>query len=73
EEAVLAFGDDDYQVQPDDLHSGEEDRFIIVGMSPYGHLLTIAYALRGEDTVRIISARNATSRERRTYEEKKRS
>jgi uncharacterized DUF497 family protein len=73
EEAALAFGDDDYQVKPDDLHSEGEDRFIIMGMSPYGRLLTIAYTLRGEDTVRIISARHATSRERRTYEEKKRS
>ncbi len=45
-----------------------EDRFLTVGSDPRGRVLVVAYTWRG-DTVRIISARKATRRERRQYEE----
>lgn len=52
----------------DPLHSWIEARFVCLGRSPRGRLLVVVYADDG-DTVRIISARRATSPERRKYEE----
>lgn len=72
EEAILALGDFDGYTYLDARHSEEEDRFIIVCMSPYWRLLTVAYTMRDEEIVRIISARPATARERQSYEEKNR-
>ena len=46
----------------------EEERFITVGLSSQNRLLMIAHAERG-DSIRIISARELTSRERRQYGE----
>ena len=45
----------------------EESRFATIGSDAEGHLLVVVYAWRG-DTIRIISAREATPRERRHYE-----
>jgi uncharacterized DUF497 family protein len=49
-------------------HSDEEDRFITLGTSLDGRLIILAHTDRG-DKVRIISARLATRRERKLYEE----
>ena len=46
---------------------GEESRFVTIGSDAEGHLLVVVYAWRG-DAIRIISAREATPRERRQYE-----
>ena len=54
----------------DGPHSSDEDRFIIIGMSDHARVLTVVYVERTEETMRLISARRATSRERRIYEEK---
>jgi hypothetical protein len=51
--------DDDY---PD------EQRFITIGTDALGRVLVVVYAFRGEK-IRIISAREATPRERRQYPE----
>ena len=53
---------------PDPLHSADEERFVTLGLSYRERLVVVAYAERGE-RVRIISARPATSRERKDYEE----
>ena len=53
-------------VREDDDTQGEM-RFLLVGMSNSGHLLTVCYALRDE-IIRLISARLATRNERRQYE-----
>ena len=45
-----------------------EERFITLGANPFGRLLAVAYTWRGEG-IRIISARKATPRERRRYED----
>ena len=45
----------------------EELRFLLVGMSITGRLLTVCYTLRVE-VIRLISARLATKNERRQYE-----
>ena len=49
-------------------HSLEEDRFLTFGRTRGDRLLVVSHADR-EDRVRLISARLATRRERRIYEE----
>jgi len=69
EEAATAFLDDLAVPYEDPVH---DDRFILVGMSLQLNLLLVVFAERaraGAETVRIISARRATRRERRVYEE----
>ena len=51
----------------DDQHSEREDRFIAVGPVSHG-VVVIVWTERDEETVRIISARWATPREKRLYE-----
>ena len=51
-------------------HSETEDRFIDIGTAHLGELLVVSYAER-RDKIRIISARRATSAERKNYEETK--
>ena len=65
-DAALAL-EDDLALTIRDSASEAEERFITLGTDPTGRLLAIAYTFRGE-TLRIISARAATSRERRNYE-----
>ncbi|PNS08417.1 BrnT family toxin [Solilutibacter silvestris] len=68
EEAKTVFYDE-FAVQFfDDAHSGQEDRFIMLGMSSEANLLVVCHCEReGEDVVRIISARKATKSETRHY------
>jgi len=51
----------------EDEDAKDELRFLLVGMSNKGHLLTVCYTLRAE-AIRLISARLATKNERRQYE-----
>jgi len=44
-----------------------EERFVAVGAGSTGHLLVVIYTTRG-DSIRLISARRATSAEIRVYE-----
>jgi hypothetical protein len=67
-EAASVFGDRLSVTVPDPDHSLDEERFIIVGLSRLGRLLIVAHAERGE-SIRLISARELTSRERKAYEE----
>ena len=48
----------------DDIHSIEENRYIVLGL--VRHVLFVVYTDR-ENAIRIISARKATERERRAY------
>ena len=57
----------DYLEVFDDQHSEHEDRFIAVGPVSHG-VVVIVWTERDEETVRIISARWATPREKRLYE-----
>lgn len=51
-----------------DPRSDQEDRFVTLGQSGRGQTLVVVHAQRGH-TIRIISARPATRRERKNYEE----
>jgi uncharacterized DUF497 family protein len=55
---------------PDDAHSEDEARFVTIGASDRGRILVVAHTER-HDTIRIISARRATRREREFYEQDK--
>ena len=67
-EAATVFDDPLSTTFPDADHSTGEQRFLIVGMSALGRILVVPHTDTG-DTIRIISARAATRRERRFYEE----
>ena len=47
-----------------------EHRFVTLGTDFLGGVIVVAYTDRG-DSIRIISARRATRRERRSYEQKR--
>ena len=68
EEAATALADDLSITGADPDHSKGESRFVTFGVSSAGRLLVVAHTERG-DRLRIISARPATKRERRIYEE----
>jgi uncharacterized DUF497 family protein len=67
-EAATIFGDDLAVTVPDPDHSDAEDRFITIGWSNRRRLLIVSHADR-DDRIRIISARELTRAERKTYEE----
>ncbi len=52
----------------DPLHSEDEDRMVLIGNSFKNRVLVIVHTERG-DKIRIISARKATKKERKQYEE----
>lgn len=68
EEASSVFGDPLFVTFYDEEHSGDEDRFITIGMSVRSRLLLVAHT-DDEVSIRIISARSATRRERGFYYE----
>lgn len=67
EEAGTVFGDPLALTVYDPDHSEDEGRFITMGDSGEGRLLIVSHTDR-EDRIRIISARQATHKERRAYE-----
>jgi uncharacterized DUF497 family protein len=67
-EAETVFDDPLFLAFADSDHSRYEQRYIIMGESNKGRVLVVAYTVRGSVT-RIISARKATRREKRFYEE----
>lgn len=68
-EATTVFGDPLSVTIPDPEHAVDEGRFVIVGMSSEQRLLVVVHTVRGEQRIRLISARVAGKRERRNYEE----
>ena len=67
-EAATAFGDPLSLTVPDPDHSVGEARFILVGLTYRGRLAVVAHA-EADNSIRIISARPATSAERKFYEQ----
>lgn len=68
DEASTAFKDMLSLTIYDPLHSEDENRFILIGNSYKNRLLVIVHTERG-DRIRIISARKATKKERKHYED----
>ncbi len=71
EETLSAFFDPKGLDGPDWAHSISEPRFVRVGKSATGSVLTVAYTIRrnvhDETKIRIISARKASRKERKAY------
>jgi uncharacterized protein len=67
EEATTVFGDPLAGTIPDPDHSEGEARFLTIGLTANGRLIVVSHTEEG-DTIRIISAREATSHERKQYE-----
>ena len=68
EEATSAFGDPLSLTICDPQHSGDEERYVLVGLMERHRLVVVAHTEEA-DTVHIINARPATPTERRDYEE----
>lgn len=70
-EATSVFADSQALEGPDVKHSQVEDRRFIVGTSDEGRVMTVIFTIRrhrsGNETIRIISARQASRKERKTY------
>ena len=67
-EATTVFGDPFATTFVDPEHSISEQTYLTIDSSVRGRLLVVAHTERG-GAIRIISARPATPRERRFYEE----
>lgn len=71
EEATTVFGDPEGLDWEDPDHSHAEDRRKRLGRSIEGKVLLVVYTMRenkhGKETIRIISARQASRKERKAY------
>lgn len=70
EEAATVFGDPDALDGPDLRHSAKETRALRLGRAATGRVLIVAYTVRRQDngeSIRIISARRASRKERTAY------
>jgi uncharacterized DUF497 family protein len=67
EEGTTIFNDPLIATIFDPDHSGDEERYISMGISVQGQLLVVVHTERGK-RIRLISCRKATSAERKAYE-----
>jgi len=68
EEAETVFYDPNGKLIADPDHSDDEERFIILGLSKILRLLVVCHCYRENDeTIRIITARKATNKEKKHY------
>lgn len=68
EEAITVFADPLARIFEDEEHSESERREIIIGHSGQQRMLVVSF-VEGDERVRLISARKATSAEQKDYEE----
>ena len=69
EEGATIFNDPGIATIFDPDHSGDEDRYVSIGVSAQKSLLVVVHIFR-EERIRLISCRKATSAERKNYENK---
>jgi uncharacterized DUF497 family protein len=71
EEAATVFADPDGLDWEDREHSREETRYKRLGRSVSGRILLVVYTVRRmphvKETIRVISARQASRKERKAY------
>jgi uncharacterized DUF497 family protein len=68
EEAQSVFLDESARLIDDPDHSGDEDRFLLLGYSFQARCLIVSHCYRESDSViRLISARRATAQEEEAY------
>ena len=67
--AASSFFDPKAVIIDDDVHSQDEDRFILIGVNKYDKLLTVCHCYRVDgNVIRIISARKSNQIEQEIYE-----
>jgi uncharacterized DUF497 family protein len=72
EEARTVFFDEDALLRPDEEHSEDEDRFVLLGLSKRLRMLVVCHCYRqGDEVIRLISARRANAFERQQYEDRR--
>jgi uncharacterized protein len=64
-DAVAVF-EDEAALTMEDPHE-EEQRYLTLGMDALTRVLVVVYTWRGKETIRLISARRATRKEREQY------
>jgi uncharacterized DUF497 family protein len=64
-DAVAVFADE--QALSIEDPRAEEERHITIGIDAFARVLVVVYTWRGKDTIRLISARQATRKERNQY------
>jgi len=69
EDAATVFADPLGRIESDPRRSLGEEGLVLLGFSRGQRFLAVMFAERGE-AIRLISARRATRRERRQYEER---
>ena len=70
DEAQTVFNDPNARLISDPDHSGDEDRFVLLGMSEHLRILVVCHCYRENGIqIRIISARRAKRKEIEIYEE----
>ena len=69
DEAASVFTDPSALTFDDPAHSFDEPRYITIGTSGKQRVLFLSHADRGDDHVRIVSARRATPTEAHAYQE----
>jgi uncharacterized protein len=68
EEAESVFLDESARLIDDPDHSGDEDRFLLLGYSFQVRCLIVSHCYRASDfVIRLISARRATAQEEEVY------
>jgi uncharacterized protein len=68
EEAKTAFYDENASLFFDEDHSQEEERYILLGLSEDLKTLVVTHCyIEDRNTIRLISARRATKKEREYY------
>jgi uncharacterized DUF497 family protein len=68
DEAKSVFQDERAKLIDDPDHSGDEDRFVLLGLSYTLRLLVVCHCYRSDDNIiRIISARKASAHETKAY------
>ena len=71
-DAAYVFADPFALSIPDDEHSDDEDRWVLLGNNLTGQTLLVVHTFRQNDVTRIISARKATPTERSLYQQRAR-
>jgi len=70
EDAQTVFSDENGLLLDDPDHSEREARYLLLGLSASLRILVVSHTVRGEDSIRIISAREADPSEARQYLER---
>lgn len=66
-ESEEIFFNENKKIFKDKLHSGREERFIVLGKTNKNRLLFVVFTIRNEK-IRIISARDINRKEEKLYE-----